>query len=283
MVDFVQKQVLDPASFSNANTNAIDAVKVRVDSGSVVGDAIAAAIASGTVPAATDTVQGKVALNLGTAAGDATNATDALTATGLAAILNGTAPNSSPNALQAAVANNPSIGAGQIIYHAASTAPVGFLKANGALVSRTLYQALFSVIGTTFGVGDGSTTFGLPDLRGEFLRVWDDGRGVDSARAFGTLQLATATLQKMTDWTGTDSVLSSGSGIGQAYSAPDSAVNSSNPPNPIFSGNGSPPSTGNFNDNLSLSEHQTNGDSSQVGKWITYRPRNVALLACIKF
>lgn len=66
----------------------------------------AAALAA--VPTAADTVQGKVALNLGTAAGDATNATDALTATGLTAILNGTAPNTSPNALQAAVASNPS-------------------------------------------------------------------------------------------------------------------------------------------------------------------------------
>lgn len=66
------------------------------------------AVASSAVPTATDTTQGKVALNLGTAAGDATNATDALTATGLAAILNGTAPNTTPNALQAAVASNPS-------------------------------------------------------------------------------------------------------------------------------------------------------------------------------
>lgn len=57
---------------------------------------------------ATDTAAGVAALNLGTAAGDATNATDALTAAGLAAILNGTAPNTSPNALQTAVTSNPS-------------------------------------------------------------------------------------------------------------------------------------------------------------------------------
>jgi len=77
---------------------------------------------------------------------------------------------------------------GSVTAFARSTAPAGWLKANGAAVSRTTYAALFAAIGTTFGVGDGSTTFNLPDLRGEFLRGWDDARGIDSGRAFGTLQ-----------------------------------------------------------------------------------------------
>jgi len=79
--------------------------------------------------------------------------------------------------------------AGTVIWFAANTAPTGYLKANGANVSRTTYASLFAAIGTVFGVGDGSTTFGLPDLRGEFIRGWDDGRGVDSGRAFGSAQL----------------------------------------------------------------------------------------------
>lgn len=77
---------------------------------------------------------------------------------------------------------------GEICYFARNTAPTGFLKANGALVSRTTYATLFAAIGTTFGVGDGSTTFGLPDLRAEFIRGWDDARGVDAGRALGTSQ-----------------------------------------------------------------------------------------------
>lgn len=77
---------------------------------------------------------------------------------------------------------------GTVIWHAATSAPAGYLKANGALISRTTYAALFSVIGTTFGAGDGSTTFALPDLRGEFIRSWDDGRGLDSGRAIGSWQ-----------------------------------------------------------------------------------------------
>ena len=74
---------------------------------------------------------------------------------------------------------------GTVLYFAGQTAPAGWLKANGAAVSRTAYAALFAAIGTTYGAGDFLNTFNLPDLRGEFLRGWDDGRGVDPGRGFG--------------------------------------------------------------------------------------------------
>lgn len=75
------------------------------------------------------------------------------------------------------------------IYHTAAATPGPFgLKANGAAVSRTVYAALFARLGTRFGAGDGFTTFNLPDLRGEFVRGWDDGRGVDSGRELGSSQ-----------------------------------------------------------------------------------------------
>ena len=77
---------------------------------------------------------------------------------------------------------------GAIEVFAMTTAPTGWLKCDGAAVSRTTYAALFAAIGTTFGVGDGATTFNLPDLRGEFVRGWDDSRGVDSGRTFGSAQ-----------------------------------------------------------------------------------------------
>lgn len=80
------------------------------------------------------------------------------------------------------------IPSGAVMYFARSTAPNGWLKANGAAVSRTAYAALFAAIGTTYGAGDGRTTFNLPDLRGEFVRGWDDGRGIDSRRALGSAQ-----------------------------------------------------------------------------------------------
>jgi microcystin-dependent protein len=70
--------------------------------------------------------------------------------------------------------------------------PRGFLKCNGAELDRVLYSKLFAVIGETFGAGDGLTTFNLPDLRGEFLRGFDDGKGIDVGRVFGTKQVATS-------------------------------------------------------------------------------------------
>ncbi len=77
---------------------------------------------------------------------------------------------------------------GQVATFAMTTAPAGWLKANGAAVSRATFAALFAKIGTTFGVGDGVATFNLPDLRGDFPRFWDDGRGVDVGRVFGSHQ-----------------------------------------------------------------------------------------------
>lgn len=81
---------------------------------------------------------------------------------------------------------------GSVYTFAGATVPTGWLKCNGALLSRTTYAALFAVIGTTYGAGDGSTTFALPDLRGEFVRGFDDARGVDTGRALGSAQAAYA-------------------------------------------------------------------------------------------
>lgn len=78
--------------------------------------------------------------------------------------------------------------AGQIVFCAGNSIPNGYLECNGATVSRTTYATLFAAIGSTYGAGDGATTFALPDLRGEFLRGADRGRGVDSGRAVGSAQ-----------------------------------------------------------------------------------------------
>ena len=77
---------------------------------------------------------------------------------------------------------------GEVAFFARATPPSGWLKANGAAVSRTTYAALFAAIGTTFGAGDGRSTFNLPDLRGEFVRGLDDGRNIDGGRRLGTAQ-----------------------------------------------------------------------------------------------
>jgi microcystin-dependent protein len=70
--------------------------------------------------------------------------------------------------------------AGTILPFGASTAPDGFLACDGTAVSRTTYADLFDVIGETWGVGDGSTTFNVPNLAGAFLR--GTGTGTINAR-----------------------------------------------------------------------------------------------------
>ena len=85
---------------------------------------------------------------------------------------------------------------GAVMTFAMSTPPFGWLECNGSAISRTTYPALFSAIGTTYGVGDGSTTFNIPDMRGYFARGWDHGRGVDIGRVFGSSQ--TDALQNIT-------------------------------------------------------------------------------------
>ena len=59
---------------------------------------------------------------------------------------------------------------GGMVWHFGQTIPSGFLLMNGQAVSRTLYSALFGVLGTKYGVGDGSTTFNLPNLMSRFVR-----------------------------------------------------------------------------------------------------------------
>ncbi|MBE7196603.1 MAG: tail fiber protein [Parafilimonas terrae] len=136
---------------------------------------------------------------------------------------------------------------GAVMHFAMSSCPAAWLKANSAAVSRSTYSGLFAAIGTTFGAGDGSTTFNLPDLRGEFIRGFDDGRGVDSGRALGSFQAQQ--IQNHTHNTSYDVVAAAGSGA----RAPSD----------------------NFN-NVSATSNPTSGGGTET------RPRNVALLACIK-
>lgn len=86
------------------------------------------------------------------------------------------------------ITSTGSVPTGAVVAFAMNAAPASWLECNGAAVSRTTYAALFAAIGTTFGAGDGSTTFNLPQMRGEFPRGWDNGRGIDTGRAFGSFQ-----------------------------------------------------------------------------------------------
>lgn len=162
------------------------------------------------------------------------------------------------NAIQGIIVIPDQVPAGSIMYVSRNLPPSGYLKANGAAVSRTTYSALFAAIGTTYGAGDGSTTFNLPDLRGEFLRGLDDGRGVDPSRALGTSQLDAFQGHYHTSYPV----------CGQAGVTGDQRPT-------VGSGTGSP--TNRYALEPSVGSH---GDPRVATET---RPRNVALLACIKF
>jgi microcystin-dependent protein len=149
--------------------------------------------------------------------------------------------------------SGPGLSAGAVIYHASSTPPTGFIKANGASLSTSTYAALFAAIGYTFGGSGGS--FNVPDLRGEFLRGWDDSRGVDSGRSFGSAQA-----DEFKSHTHTGSSLAAGTIWLSRYQLSGGTWPNERDGN--TSGTGSP--TG-----------ATGGTET--------RPRNVALLACIKY
>ena len=72
-----------------------------------------------------------------------------------------------------------------ILSYAGSAAPTGWLLCFGQAVSRATYAALFAIVGTTYGVGDGSTTFNLPDLRGRAVAGKDNMGGTSANRLTG--------------------------------------------------------------------------------------------------
>ncbi|MEQ8286057.1 phage tail protein [Thalassospira sp.] len=77
---------------------------------------------------------------------------------------------------------------GAVSAFAMPTPPEGWLVCDGSAVSRAEYAGLFATVGTLWGHGDEVSTFNLPDLRGEFVRGFDAGRGVDDGRVFASGQ-----------------------------------------------------------------------------------------------
>jgi microcystin-dependent protein len=155
---------------------------------------------------------------------------------------------------------------GSVFHFAASTAPTGYLKANGDPIPdgygtvqgiTTNFSALYEILGNTYGLyGDGEQVFRLlPDLRGQFIRSWaDDGTTYDAGRAFGGTQ----------------------------------ADNFKSHQHYIYGQDNLAPPSGSVSNEVANVENPGSGSayfsriSSATGDTET-RPRNVALLACIKY
>ena len=137
---------------------------------------------------------------------------------------------------------------GYIAPSPSGTVFINHLECDGSELSRTTYANLYSVIGDIYGAGDGSTTFNIPDLRGEFIRGFDNGRGVDSGRTIGTWQVDDfKSHQHSLNWWGNNG----GAGAGTK--------------DLLATGDGFHPL-----------------DTSLVGGTET-RPRNIAMMYCIKY
>lgn len=148
--------------------------------------------------------------------------------------------------------------AGAVMPFAMNSAPAGWLAAAGAAVSRTTYATLFAAIGTTYGSGDGSTTFNLPDLRGIFVR------GSESQTISGTTYSATFAVKQQ------DAMQGHRHGTSVAMNLPDAPGISS-----LVAGSG-------FGSAL-ITNPTTDGTNGTPRTASETRPANIALLYCIKF
>lgn len=99
---------------------------------------------------------------------------DVVTASSIADDAVGTANIADGAVTAAKLATGAAFVSGMVMPYAGTSAPTGWLLAYGQAVSRTTYADLFSAIGTTYGSGDGSSTFNLPDLRGRVVAGQDD-------------------------------------------------------------------------------------------------------------
>ncbi|HEB1293394.1 TPA: phage tail protein [Escherichia albertii] len=142
-----------------------------------------------------------------------------------------------------------------------ATPPTGWLKCNGAAFSAEEYPKLAKAY----------PTLNLPDLRGEFIRGWDDSRGIDTGRSLLSSQAATFIRTALQDYYGYD--LNTDVKVGIAFATADSVITVGNPANPKAGNNSDyvPASSDN-----SIRGTQMTAEDYFTGAWISMRPRNLS-------
>ncbi len=112
--------------------------------------------------------------------------------------------------VQTAVGALVTIPSGMLAPFAGTSAPTGWFLCFGQAVSRSTYASLFTAIGTTYGVGDGTSTFNLPDLRGRTIAGVDDMGGSAASRLTGDNGATTATADSNGSFTSATNILVDG-------------------------------------------------------------------------
>ncbi|WOE80816.1 phage tail protein [Pseudomonas protegens] len=168
--------------------------------------------------------------------------------------------------IEALLKNMSALPVGAMVPFPKGTVPAGFLEVDGSVQSAATYPDLAAYLGTTFNTGgEGAGNFRLPESRGEFLRGWDHGRGVDAGRTLGSGQ--TDALQNITGESSTFPV---------GVTAP---VNSSG----AFKTNARSLVPTGIAGGGAWSSASVEFDASRVARTATEtRPRNLAVMWCIK-
>lgn len=144
-----------------------------------------------------------------------------------------------------------------------ATPPIGWLKCNGAAFTAAQYPKLALAY----------PALRLPDLRGEFIRGWDDGRGVDSERGLLSFQQATGIRTAALDYFGVDETITGGT-IGTPFVSADSVAHQQ-PIGARIPSNGGELGVTLTDNSMSATQIPT-ALSTPYGAWITLRPRNIA-------
>jgi len=171
---------------------------------------------------------------------------------------------------------------GTVIWYAGTTAPTGYLKCNGDSVPNgngtiqsitTNYAALYAVVGAN-----------LPDLRGEFIRGWDDGKGTDSGRNIRTTQAEEYKQHTHSPTVSTTSGLSGGaSSISESWHVDGTASGFITKTTGISSSSTPQHTDGSASDGFTIDANHSHTVTIANSGGAETRPRNVSLLACIKY
>jgi microcystin-dependent protein len=140
-----------------------------------------------------------------------------------------------------------------------NSAPTGWLATEGTAVSRSTYANLFAAIGTTYGSGDGSTTFNLPDLRGYFVRGSGTNSDSNTSGTFGAKQTSSIVAPQQSLVLGGDG----GSGTDANFLVPKITTNNATNP-------------------TNYTNRGTVYSTEALGSGTETRPVNIAMLYCIK-
>ncbi|WP_392885822.1 phage tail protein [Pseudomonas migulae] len=190
------------AADANASAKVTPGLTVMVEEGTANGDSLWHLVTNGPITLGTtalgfEMLAGRTGIQAGTYKsltvdkyGRATAGTNPETLAGFGIKDTYTKPE-----IEALIAQASALPVGSLVAFPKSAVPPGFLEIDGSVQSIAIYPDLFAYLGTAFNTGgEGAGNFRLPESRGEFLRGWDHGRGIDVGRAIGSAQ--TQSIQK---------------------------------------------------------------------------------------